>query len=626
MAIVRGRASIVLDRSLRTLGEGAAKKFSGGRSEAKYRAHLSLTVILAFTAVAGHAQDVTPPKAYTTTPGGINASDGTFVYSETDLALGSLILERYHRGLARQPNDGMFGKNFSSNFDIYVAKNVPATGSTNNLTVHIGNTASGSYQQSKSTPASIGPQNGDAEKANLSWNGTQFVYLDSSGTTYTFSATVTASGMPWAGQSRRVERIDFPDGRQQTFSYNAGGKPKLVEDSSGYAIIFDYNGSGDVSVACVFKRSETYVSTATTCAGAQRTTSYGYTFYSTAYFLTSAVDVLGKTTTYVNNNGVSCVQPPGFASCSKSQSGSIAYNTPTFSMTQVLADAGTWFVGGQDWEVLPRGDDGPMPSYDGHVEVYITDPNSQTIALTFTKSSPYTMTDQLGRVTSFKFDGGANFYIPSGATSYGSMLTEAIYPEGDKYQAQYSGPFRAVTRERRISKNGSSILDKTYGYGSCTVSPGTYQNCAKPLWVQDPIGNRVNYTYASHGGILTEMSPPPVANAARPLKVVTWTQRYAWVKNSGGTLVQASLPVWVKASETVCRTVAGASPSPTCDGAALQTVTTYEYGANGTGQSLLVKGVVVTADSTSHRTCYGYDLFDRKVSETQPNAGLGSCP
>jgi hypothetical protein len=39
-----------------------------------------------------------------------------------------------------------------------------------------------------------------------------------------------------------------------------------------------------------------------------------------------------------------------------------------------------------------------------------------------------------------------------------------------------------------------------------------------------------------------------------------------------------------------------------------------------------MRGVVVTADGQSLRTCYGYNKFGDKISETSPRAGLGGCP
>jgi hypothetical protein len=55
-------------------------------------------------------------------------------------------------------------------------------------------------------------------------------------------------------------------------------------------------------------------------------------------------------------------------------------------------------------------------------------------------------------------------------------------------------------------------------------------------------------------------------------------------------------------------------------------VTTYEYGANGTADNLLLRGQAVSDGTTSLRTCYGYDTRGNRISETQPNANLGSCP
>lgn len=573
------------------------------------------------------AQDVVPPKAYTTTPGGINASDGNFVYEKTDLSLGSLALERFHRGGQRQPNNPMFGTNFSSNFDIYVARNSPISGTTQYVIVHIGNSASGQYWQRKSAPTSIGPDNDDAKKGLLSWNGSRYSYTDSRGTIYTFSATVAASGLP-SGlmHGQRVAQIDFPNGRRQTFIYTAAGQPKFIEDSSGYAIVFDYNGINDVSAACILNRSETYVSTATTCAGAVLKTTYAYT----SGRLTSVVDVMGGVTDYVNSSaGVTCITPPSFLSCKYSQSGGPTYNTPSFGNTQILADGGTWQVTGQDWGIVPRGDEGSPAPYDGHVEVAIVDPNNKIIGLTFTKSSPYAMTDQLGRSTTFRFFGGETLSnaVNWGAHSYGSMLVEATYPEGDKYLAEYNGPFKSITKETHVAKPASGLPDlvKTYTYGPCT-SPGSYKTCGKPASITDPGGNTTNWTYAAaHGGVLSEMKPAPTSGAARPLTVYTYVQKYAYIKNSGGSLVAASSPVWLPATMTECQAAAGSS-TPVCDSGAPQRLTTYQYGANGTANNLLVHGIAVSADGVTLRTCYGYDALGRRISETKPNANLSTCP
>lgn len=596
----------------------------GGRGTARtLAASLALLAVNLFAGPAG-AQEIIPPKSYATTPGGINVADGSLVYSVTDLSVGPMKLERFYRTGSSQPNNPMFGWNFASNFEIYISKITQFSGvaiSSYKLIAHLGSSASGTFVQSNGS-SFVGPDNLDAEKGLLVWNGTQYVYTDDSGTIYTFSATVQAAGTLYQANSRKIEKIQFPDGRVQTFSYNGSGYLKLVEDSSGYAMVFDYNGNGDVTAACAFARAQTYVSATSTCAGAQQKTTYGYTYVNPRQLLTSATDVLAQVTSYTYSLGaLTCIKPPSYANCMTT-----LVNSGDRIFSQSLLDGGTWTISGYDPTTL-RVDDAPAP-FNGHNEVTVTDPAGVTTYLTFTKTSPYTMIDANGNLTQFLYEGAVPYYDPWAGYSDGTMLRQAIDPEGNQYLAEYIGPFKAITKETFVAKPGSGQpnLIKQYGYhvGSCTSSPATYQNCAKPLWIRDPAGNQTDYTYAAHGGVLSEMGPAPIAGGARPLKLATYMQRYAWVKNSSGTLVQSTIPAWVVATETLCQTTAGSS-TPVCDGSAQQIVTTYEYGANGTGESLLLKGVAATANGQTLRTCSTYDIWHRKISETQPLAGLASC-
>jgi len=561
--------------------------------------------------------DIIPPKSYSVTPGGVNVADSSLVYSVTDLSIGSLTLERFYRSggpapLYKQPNNPPFGKNFSHNFDIYVSPNtVTGQGIVGRPIVHIGQSASGVYVHGNS---SVLPNNDDARKGNLSWTGTQYEYMDSAGTIYTFSATVLVPGAAGGG-GRAIERIDFPDGRRQTFSYNSSQYLKLVEDSAGYALVFDYNSNGDITSACAFNRAQNYVSATSTCSGAQLKTTYGYTNGGTGTLLASATDVLGRVTTYTNAlSGMSCIKPPGYSVCTMSGGGGV----------QTLLDGGTWYAGANDPDA--NNPDGPYVG-DCTNEGAVQDPNGVTISMTFTKTSPCSVTDANGNVTTFKFEGAHQFNDTGPVYTDGTFLREATYPEGNKYLAEYVGPFKSITKETMVPKPGSGLanLEKTYGYQSCTTLPGTYQNCAKPIWIKDPKGNQTDYTYASHGGLLSEMQPAPTAGAARPLKLTTYTQKFAYIKNSGGSLVQAATAIWMPSTETLCQTVGGGT-TPTCDSTATQTVTTYEYGANGTANNLRVKGMTLASGVTTYRTCYGYDNQGNKIWETSPRAGLGSCP
>jgi YD repeat-containing protein len=266
-----------------------------------------------------------------------------------------------------------------------------------------------------------------------------------------------------------------------------------------------------------------------------------------------------------------------------------------------------------------------VDAFDGDSSGSVTDPNGKTTSFVFTQSSPWSRTDPDGNVTQYRFIGAVLFDYMGAPYQSGSLLVEAIFPEGNKYQAEYGGPFKSVTKETLVAKPGSGLpnLVKQYGYGSC-FSPGTYQTCPKPIWIKDPKGNQTDYAYASWGGMLSEMQPAPASGAARPLKLYTYVQKYAYVKNSGGALVAAATPIWLMDTETICQTVAGSSAAA-CDSSAPSLVTTYLYGANGTADNLLVRGKLVSDGTTSLRTCFTYDSWSRKISETSPRAGLSSC-
>lgn len=575
---------------------------------------------------SAHSQEILPPKVYSTTPGGINVADATFVYSVSDLVIGPLNLERYHLQGSKKPNNPQIGTNMSHSFDIYVASNLRQnTGPPWYLpwryrpVVHIGSSASGVYAQPTSNPSSIVDWNLDAQRSGIlswsgsaSWTGGFYVYTDRTGAIYTFSSTVSAAGVP--GFSQRVSQIVFPDGRTQTFTYNSSQQLKLVSDSSGYAIVFDYNGASDVSAACGFNLSRSNVTGSSTCSGAALKVSYSYDGSGN---LTSVVGVDGRVTYYPGNApyGISCVQPAGYSGCKMAMG---YYNVTSSPYTvQTFAGGATWTVQGSRPEII-NDPESPGDPTDGGNSGYVTDPAGKVTNASFTKSTPYSIADPNGRITSYRFMGGIEQDYMGTPYSEGTMLTEATLPEGNSYLAEYNSPFRNVSKETLVPKPGSGApsLVKEYGYGSC-FSPGTFQNCGKPIWVKDPKGNQTDFTYASWGGMLSEMQPAPSSGAARPLKLFTYTQKYAYVKDAGGSLVTAASPIWLPASETQCQTVAGSSVAA-CDGGAPMTVVTYEYGANGTADTLLLRGKVVTSGGVSLRTCYGYDAQGRKIWETSP--------
>jgi YD repeat-containing protein len=176
-----------------------------------------------------------------------------------------------------------------------------------------------------------------------------------------------------------------------------------------------------------------------------------------------------------------------------------------------------------------------------------------------------------------------------------------------------------------VPKSGSALAQVTLSSNydaTCTIPV----KCNKPNWIKDGLGNETDYTYdPTHGGVLTKTLPAD-SNGIRPQTRYTYSQRYAWVLNSSGVYVQSAAPIWVLSTESFCRASAAASSGTGCTAAGDEVVKTYEYGPDSAPNNLFLKGMDVTADGTTQRTCYGYDLYGNKISETKPDAGLTSCP
>jgi len=162
----------------------------------------------------------------------------------------------------------------------------------------------------------------------------------------------------------------------------------------------------------------------------------------------------------------------------------------------------------------------------------------------------------------------------------------------------------------------------------CTAA--SHRLCDKPSERTDPAGNKTEFTYdPAHGGVLTKSLPGVQVNGTgaliRPVVRYEYAQRYAWLRNGSGGYSPAATAIWLPLRERTCRTTATVNGA-CAGGAADETVTEYDYGPESGPNNLLLRGVAVTADGMTLRTCYGYDAQGRKISETQPAAGLAVCP
>lgn len=182
-----------------------------------------------------------------------------------------------------------------------------------------------------------------------------------------------------------------------------------------------------------------------------------------------------------------------------------------------------------------------------------------------------------------------------------------------------------LTSATKVAPSGSGLANivRSAVYPSACVSLVT---CNKPTSVTDARGNTTVYTYdPTHGGVLTATSPAD-ANGVHPQTRYTYAQMSAYYLNASGAMVASPNPVWVLTQESACRT--GAASGAGCAIAGDEVRKTYLYGAAGTVNNLLLRGVIEDSEpgGKAATTCYGYDVNGNMISKTLPNARLTTCP
>src|SRR3546814_15010763 len=103
--------------------------------------------------------------------------------------------------------------------------------------------------------------------------------------------------------------------------------------------------------------------------------------------------------------GVTCIKPPGYASCKASMS-----LTAGQVYSQTLDDGGTWTIGRDDNTTI-KDPDSPAPS-DGHNQILVTDPAAKENWLTIPKTQPYTTQAPARHTTTFPFTDGVHTHDP----------------------------------------------------------------------------------------------------------------------------------------------------------------------------------------------------------------------
>lgn len=561
---------------------------------------------LSLVAASGPAiAQYVPPRQMTISPLGVNLVDGRLTYKSVDLSIGPLELERSYIGGAQKIPSKYFGKNWTHNFDIYVMEGnglrlndsfVQIGRRTVTFTIYAQNGFYADY------PESIG--------STLKVVSGAYVYETKEGDVYTFNPSVEAQAPNYANpRSQRVANIVYANGQRLDFTYSAG-KLVRVQSNYGYAIVFEINAAGDISKSCAF--NQTLAPVGTSCASALSTVTYTYATINASPALVSVQDRLGQTWGYdytINGSAaLTCIRQVNSSAC-------LLQNAGGGRITQQIdANGGVWNydISGNDPDFIL------LPGQPKEVTAgSVSGPAGLEISALFGG----------GLLTNYSENGRSTFLSWNGI-----MLTSLHHREGNSITYNYD-EYNNATGESWTPKpnSGISAVSSFAAYPAHTPSWSssecisyTRKACNKPLYRLDFRGNRTDYTWDQNSGQpLTEVGPAD-ANGVRPVKRSAYAQRYTWLSNGGG-FVQSATPIWVLATEKTCRTTATIGDA-CAGGAPDEVVTAFDYGPDSGPNNLSLRGVAVTADGATRRTCYGYDAMGNRIWETKPLAGLASCP
>lgn len=499
----------------------------------------------------------------------------------------------------------------------------------------------------------------------LSRSGTSYYLTDRSGNVYKLDDSGAAQG---GGTPAVASKVTYADGG--TLDISTVGTKTFYRHSRGYGLLVEDTAS-DRKV-CGFNLAQTYADANSSCASS----TYKVTLAKNASGnFTSVVDVMGRTSTisHTSTGLIQCMTLPDSQTCEFTNTYGILPDdlVPTARGNQVRIQVDA--LGRQykyNYEPPESGPDNPpVPGFPIWSFAQMEDPAGRLYGFSFDRGLlVHENTPQGDRVYSYPgkiYTGTINGTQPYSIDYRGTRPAYVQHPEGNLDYHLYNRrgqPILVVKAPKGAqptsAANGSHIFSSDPDLRDCCVSPDVPNTppgaisygsaylpdyptgatlvsgcgngpadarlCDKPLAIIDPKGLQTDFTYdPAHGGVLTKTSPADPAGI-RPQVRYEYAQRYAWVKNSAGAYVQSGSPIWLKVRERTCRTTA-ASGQSCAGGAADEVITDFDYGPNSGPNNLLLRGVAVTADGQTLRTCYSYDAQGRKISETQPNAGLAVC-
>ena len=589
------------------------------------------------------------PTQYTESPMGVNLQTGKFRYQLYTFDMGPFQVQRG------------FGK---SDFPYSVSLNWATLSGMTVIKVSLSQISHGSATNLVFL-STYQPWTAQTMGWSLSRSGTSYYLTDRSGNVYKLDDSGATQG---GGTPASLNKITYADG--SALDVILSGTKTFYRHSRGYGLLVEDTAS-DRKV-CGFNLAQNYADANSSCASS----TYKVTLAkNSSGNFTSVVDVMGRTSTisYTSTGRIQCMTRPDSPTCEFTNTyGDLPGEVPHAKSDQVRIQVDA--LGRQyqyDYQPPESGPDNPpVPGFPVWSYAQMVDPAGRLYGFSFDRGLlVHETTPQGDRVYSYPgkiYTGTINGTQPYSIDYHGNMPAYVQHPEGnlDYHLYNLRGQPVMVVKAPKGAAEPTSAVDGSYifssdpdlhdccvspdvpntpagaiSYGSaylpnypantflvsgCGNGPADARLCDKPLAIIDPKGLQTDFTYdPAHGGVLTKTSPADPAGI-RPQVRYEYAQRYAWVKNSAGAYVQSGSPIWLKVRERTCRTTA-ASGQSCAGGAADEVITDFDYGPNSGPNNLLLRGIAVTADGQTLRTCYSYDAQGRKISETQPNAGLAVC-
>ena len=439
-------------------------------------------------------------------------------------------------------------------------------------------------------------RNGDALIGMPSDGFGDFQYRTRDGVLMSFSpSNNTSCADPAQACDYHARMVEKPDGEILSYSYTASGSPSgafvvgnlmSVNSSLGWNLSFAYNGSNRLASVRAVNRAEAFCPDAYFPAQPHCTQSDWPSVtvgYDGNLRLTSITDSQGKTRrVFYNSAGrLSATRRPA----STGNDRSISYDSAGRVTSQSITILGSW-------------------SYDITADQgSVTDPLGGQETVFFGDSSrPQWMEDALGRRTTFAYD---EF----------DRLVEQTTPEDDSVRLIYDARGN-VTETRRIARPGSGLADIVTRAGfpaSCPAAEAA--RCNKPLWREDALGNRTDFTYEQSTGLPLTVTAPADDSGVRAQQRMSYQSVFAWLKTSSGGFTSGPAPVRRLVETAACATQAS------CAGTADEVKTTFGYGASGVANNRALRRVTQDPGGLSIISKLTYDRIGNLLTSDGPLAG-----